>query len=158
MAGGVDDVAGGRGCESNVPPTNGPGEERGRARARPSCVRADANQAQKWAGNGSAGGRKRTRARLGRRVGPSFLFVPTQTDAVGRNGSPHWSCSNGAAFIRIYGCDGQASKARSRLQPHLVHVHVKVRNKGFKPRPRFALVHVGWQHQTEAYSRRRQQS
>ena len=52
MAGGVGDEAGGRGCavgcgEANAPPTSGPGKERGRARACPSCVRADANQAKK---------------------------------------------------------------------------------------------------------------
>ena len=35
--------------------------------------------------------KKRTRVRLGRRVEPTFLFAPTQTDARGRNRSPHWS-------------------------------------------------------------------
>ena len=66
---------------------------RRRACARPSRVRADANPAQKWAGNGSPADEKRTRVRLGRRVGPTFLSAPTQTDGGGRNGSPHWSCS-----------------------------------------------------------------
>ena len=86
-------VAGGRVCESNVPPTSGPGEEIGRARARPSCVRADTNQAKKWTGNGSAGGWKRTRVRLGRRVGLAFLSPPIQTGGRRRKGSPHCSCS-----------------------------------------------------------------
>ena len=84
-------------CHRPADPVRKEGE-----RARPSCVRADANQAKKWAGNRSAGGRKRTRVRLCRRVGPAFLSAPTQTDGRGRNGSPHWSCSK--CTLAIHKC------------------------------------------------------
>jgi hypothetical protein len=48
----------GRKRMDHVPQTGGPGGGVGRRRARPFRVRADASEAQIWAGNGSAGGRK----------------------------------------------------------------------------------------------------
>ena len=82
-AGGFLEEMGGNGggCHRPAGPRRGVG-----ARARPSRVRADANPAQNWAWNGSPADEKRTRVRLGWRVGPSFVYASTQTDGADEMG------------------------------------------------------------------------
>jgi len=90
MAGGVGDVAGGRGCESNVPPTSGPGEERGRARAlvsAPTQIRL--KNGREWVG-------RRTKADARPFGSARWAGFFVRADPNGRPQTKwvaHWSCS-----------------------------------------------------------------